>query len=249
MNASNLEKDFAWLSDHIGSWDVTLTDLSGQRCRFAFQGPETPALMQMLVDTDLSQLGRFFFVDCNLNGFPVFVTHTGYTGEDGFEISCDNENAAAIWNALLGTGASPIGLGARDSLRLEACYSLYGHELTDQITPIEANIGWAVKPKEGIDFIGKDVLLAQKENGTDRILVGINLKESNGVLREHYELFANYEKIGYITSGGWAQTLKKSVGLALVKKEFSEIGTEFEVEIRNKRLGVIVVNTPFYKRL
>lgn len=249
VNASNLEKDFKWLSDHIGKSDVKLTNLSANRCRFALQGPKAVNILHPLVDTDIFNQKRFYFRLCKLQGKPIFLTRTGYTGEDGFELSCENNDAEEIWNALIKAGVHPIGLGARDSLRLEACLSLYGHEISDQITPIEANIGWAVKPKENIEYIGKKVLLDQKKNGTSRILVGITLKEpKSGIIRDHFKLFKGDQEIGYVTSGGWAQTLKKTIGLALIKKNFSSLGSEFDVEIRDKRLPVIVIPTPFYKR-
>jgi len=146
------------------------------------------------------------------------------------------------------TGAGAAGLGARDSLRLEACYCLYGHELTNSITPIEAGLNWLVKPKEGIDFIGKEVLIRQKKEGTSRILVGLNLLD-RGIIRENYKLFKNGVEIGYVTSGGFSPTLKKTIGLALVEIQYSSIGTEFDVEIRNKLLKAKVVPTPFYRNI
>ncbi|GAI63123.1 unnamed protein product, partial [marine sediment metagenome] len=135
-----------------------------------------------------------YFAHTTLNGAPIFIARTGYTGERGFEISFDNKYAEKIWNALTKAGASPAGLGARDSLRLEATYSLYGHEISDSITPIEAGLFWLVKPKEGIDYIGKETLLKQKSEGTDRIIVGLNLLD-RGIIREHYKIFKNGEEL------------------------------------------------------
>jgi aminomethyltransferase len=247
VNASNIDKDFKWLSEHIGKKDVKLVNLSASRCRLAFQGPKAISIMQTLVDADLSKVKRFYFKECNLKGVPIFLTRTGYTGEDGCELSCEKKDIKKVWNAIVGAGVQPIGLGARDSLRLEPCLSLYGHEINDHITPIEAGLNWAVKDKEGIDFIGKAVLMKQKKEGTDRVSVGLNLKESNGVIREHYPLFDGDKEIGHVTSGGWATTLKKSVGMGLVKKEYSKLGTEFLVDIRGKKIPVIVVPKPFYK--
>ena len=248
VNASNVEKDFQWLNEHIGGRDVKITNLSLERCRLAFQGPKSDEYLQPLVDVDLSSINRFYFAHTTLNGAPIFIARTGYTGERGFEISFDNKYAEKIWNDLTKTGASPAGLGARDSLRLEATYSLYGHEISDSITPIEAGLFWLVKPKEGIDYIGKETLLKQKSEGTDRIIVGLNLLD-RGIIREHYKIFKNGNEIGFVTSGGYSPTLKKTIGLGLVEKQYSEVGTEFEIEIRNKFLRGKIVATPFYRNV
>lgn len=248
VNAGNVEKDFQWLSEHIGDKDVKITNLSLERCRLAFQGPKSDDYLQPLVDVDLSSINRFYFAHTTLNGAPIFIARTGYTGERGFEISFDNKYAEKIWNDLTKTGASPAGLGARDSLRLEATYSLYGHEISDSITPIEAGLFWLVKPKEGIDYIGKETLLKQKSEGTARIIVGLNLLD-RGIIREHYKIFKNGNEIGFVTSGGYSPTLKKTIGLGLVEKQYSEVGTEFEIEIRNKFLRGKIVATPFYRNV
>ena len=248
VNADNVEKDFQWLSEHIGDKDVKITNLSLERCRLAFQGPKSDDYLQPLVDVDLSSINRFYFAHTTLNGAPIFIARTGYTGERGFEISFDNKYAEKIWNDLTKTGASPAGLGARDSLRLEATYSLYGHEISDSITPIEAGLFWLVKPKEGIDYIGKETLLKQKSEGTARIIVGLNLLD-RGIIREHYKIFKNGNEIGFVTSGGYSPTLKKTIGLGLVEKQYSEVGTEFEIEIRNKFLRGKIVATPFYRNV
>ncbi len=248
VNAGNIEKDLQWLNEHIGKFEVEITNLSMNRSRLAFQGPKADELFQPLVDVDLSQINRFFFAHCMLKDRPIFIARTGYTGERGFEISFENEYAESIWNELLNTGANPAGLGARDSLRLEACYSLYGHEISDTITPIEAGLNWLVKPKEGIDYIGKKVLIKQKSEGTNRVLVGLNLIDK-GVIRENYKIFKSGEEIGFVTSGGYSPTLKKTIGLGLVNKRYQEIGTNIEIEIRNKLLRGEIVSTPFYRNI
>ena len=248
VNASNIDIDFHWLNEHIGNYNVKISDISKNRCRLAFQGPNSEKLLDPLVTTDLSNLKRFYFTNCNLGQIPLFIAKTGYTGESGFELSMEAQYSELVWKALLETGASPIGLGARDTLRLEACYSLYGHEISDSISPIEANLGWTVKEKEGIDYIGKQVLLNQKKMGTSRILVGLNLLD-RGILRENYKLFKDGENVGYITSGGYSPTLKKTIGLALVRNELSSIGTTLDVKIREKLLKAIVVSTPFYRNI
>jgi aminomethyltransferase len=248
VNASNREKDLEWLNAHIGNYEVKITNLSDERCRLAFQGPNTDQLLQPLVDVDLSKINRFYFAHCKLNNSPIFIARTGYTGERGFEISFENKYAEKIWNALTNIGASPNGLGARDSLRLEACYSLYGHEISDSITPIEAGLNWLAKPKEGIDYIGKEILLNQKSKGTERIIVGLNLID-RGIIRENYKIFKDGEEIGYVTSGGYSPTLDKTIGLGLVQSQYSEVGTELEIEIRGKLLKGIIVPIPFYRNV
>jgi aminomethyltransferase len=248
VNASNIEKDLKWLEDHIGNMDVKITNLSEKRTRVAFQGPNADNLLQPLVDVDLSKINRFYFTHCSIEEKPVFIARTGYTGEKGFEISFENEFAETIWNILIATGAKPAGLGARDSLRLEACYSLYGHEISDTISPIEAGLFWLVKPKEGIDYIGKKILLKQKSEGTDRVLVGLNLIDK-GIIREKYKIFKNSDEIGFVTSGGYSPTLKKTIGLGLVKKQYKEVGTEINIEIRNKLLKGKIATTPFYRNV
>ena len=248
VNAGNIEKDFQWLKDHIEDRDVKVTNLSDKRTRLAFQGPKADELLQPIVDADLSKINRFYFSHCTIKNTPVFLARTGYTGEKGFEVSFENEHAEKVWNNLIELGATPIGLGARDSLRLEACYSLYGHEISDSISPIEAGLSWLVKPKEGIDYIGKEVLIKQKTEGTDRVLVGLNLID-NGIIRENYKIFKDGNQIGFVTSGGYSPTLKKTIGLGLVKNQYKEIGTKIEIEIRNRLLKGEIVSTPFYRNV
>ncbi|KKN48473.1 hypothetical protein LCGC14_0652650 [marine sediment metagenome] len=248
VNAINIKKDFKWLNDHIGEHDVKITNLTTRRSRIAFQGPKSDDYLQPIVDVDLSKLNRFYSANCNLNKTPVFLARTGYTGERGFELSVENIHAEKVWNDLINTGTCPVGLGARDSLRLEAGYSLYGHEISDSITPVEAGLSWLVKPKEGIDYIGKDVLIQQKTEGSQRVLVGLNLID-RGIIRENYKILKDGNQIGFITSGGYSPTLKKTIGLGLVKKEYCKIGTELNIEIRNKILRGKVVSIPFYRNI
>ncbi|UCD00775.1 MAG: glycine cleavage system aminomethyltransferase GcvT [Promethearchaeota archaeon] len=248
VNAINIEKDYQWLNDHLGEFDVKITNLSTKRSRVAFQGPKSDDYLQPLVDVDLSQINRFYFAHCTINDNPVFLARTGYTGERGFEISFENKFAEKVWKDLTVTGANPAGLGARDSLRLEACYSLYGHEISDAITPVEAGLSWLVKPKEGIDYIGKEILIEQKTQGTENVLVGLNLIDK-GIIREKYKIFKDGDEIGFVTSGGYSPTLKKTIGLGIVKKQYKEIGTELEIKIRNKLLRGKIVSTPFYRNV
>ncbi|WP_374718574.1 glycine cleavage system aminomethyltransferase GcvT [Parageobacillus toebii] len=251
VNAANIEKDFEWLHDHLFG-DVELVNISQEIAQLALQGPLAEQVLQKLTNTDLSAIKFFSFQDdVNINGVKALVSRTGYTGEDGFEIYCRAEDAVTLWESILEAGKEegvlPCGLGARDTLRFEATLPLYGQELSKDITPIEAGLGFAVKTNKDADFIGKDVLKKQKEEGTARKLVGIEMIDK-GIPRHGYKVFANGEEIGFVTTGTQSPTLKKNIGLALIKTEFTEMDTEVEVEIRGKRLKAKVIATPFYKR-
>ena len=251
INASNIQKDLDWLNSHISDFDVKISDLSETRGRFAIQGPNSNKTLSSILKDDLSQLKRFHFMGSKIDEYDVFVAFTGYTGENGYEISFNVENSKEILYKILDSGKnydiSPIGLGARDTLRLEATYSLYGHELTDKITPIEANIGFSVKDKP-MNFMGKDILLKQKKSGTLKKIVGIELI-GRGVIRNGFKVLNSVGKvdIGYITSGGFSPSFKKSIGLALLTIENTKIGTDILIQIRDRQVPAKVVKTPFYK--
>ncbi len=252
INASNREKDINWLKMHAeeGEYNVGIKDLSNLRGRYAIQGPNSLEVLDPILSESIKELERFHFMETQLLGVEVFIAQTGYTGEFGFEISFEVADAVKVWEEILKSGKEygilPIGLGARDTLRLEACFSLYGHELTNEITPVEAGIGFVVKPKEGIDFIGKEVLLDQKTNGTVRKIVGFEMVDK-GIAREHYKAFSlEGEEIGYVTSGTYSPLLKKAIGLVILKKEFTNIDTEINIEIRDKKSKAKIVKTPFY---
>ncbi|MDP6265662.1 MAG: glycine cleavage system aminomethyltransferase GcvT, partial [Candidatus Woesearchaeota archaeon] len=204
-------------------------------------------ILKKLTDADLPQ--RFHFIEADVAGTKTLFSRTGYTGEDGFELYLQSEETEKMWNKLLEAGKDeglkPIGLGARDTLRIEACYSLYGHEINESITPIEAGLSWAVKPGKN-DFIGKSILEKQKKEGTEKTLVAFEMLE-RGIAREHYEIFADDKNIGHVTSGTYSPTFKKSLGMALLKKEFSNIGNKINIKIRGKLYNAIVVKRPFYE--
>jgi aminomethyltransferase len=251
VNASNIDKDYDWLKSHVTE-DVEVINVSDNIAQLAIQGPLAEKVLQKLTSTDLSEIKFFKFKEnVDINGVKALVSRTGYTGEDGFEIYCQQEDAVQLWNTLLETGKEdglvPCGLGSRDTLRFEAKLALYGQELSKDITPIEAGIGFAVKPNKEEDFIGKEVLKEQKENGAPRSIVGIEMIDK-GIPRHGYEVFIGDEQIGEVTTGTQSPTLKKNVGLALVKKEFTELETEVEVQVRKKRLKAKVVKAPFYQR-
>ncbi|WP_227937808.1 glycine cleavage system aminomethyltransferase GcvT [Alkalihalobacillus deserti] len=253
INAANIEKDYEWMEQHVKG-DVTLQNISGNIAQLAIQGPKAEVILQKLTETDLSEIGFFHFSQhVNLDGVTdVLVSRTGYTGEDGFELYLATDKAEALWGKLLEAGKEdglkPCGLGARDTLRFEARLALYGQELTNEISPLEAGIGFAVKTNKESNFIGKDILKAQKEEGLKRKLVGIEVT-GRGIPRNGYKVFsAGEEEIGFITSGTHSPSLKKSLGLALVSAEHAEMGKQLKVEVRNKKIDAVVVRSPFYKK-
>lgn len=251
INASNIEKDLAWLKEHAKG-DVTLTNQSDEISLLAVQGLNAQTVLSKLTECDLASLKPFTFIDeADVAGRQVLLSRTGYTGEDGFELYCRNGDAVHLFKEILAAGENeglvPCGLGARDTLRFEAKLALYGQELTKDITPIEAGIGFAVKHKKDSDFFGKSVLSEQKEKGAPRKLVGLEMIEK-GIPRHGYAVKKDGVAIGEVTTGTQSPTLKKNIGLALIKTEFSEIGTEVEVEIRKKTVKAKIVRTPFYKR-
>ncbi|MBE3569759.1 MAG: glycine cleavage system aminomethyltransferase GcvT [Bacillales bacterium] len=250
VNAVNTESDFQWLKGHLEG-AVTIEDVSEQWGQLSIQGPLAEKVLQKLVDMDLSKLKAFTFqTNVDIQGSKVLVSRTGYTGEDGFEIYCRSSDSPDIWKRLLEGGKEekvlPCGLGARDTLRFEACLPLYGQELSADITPIEAGIGFVVKLDKG-EFIGKEVLNIQKERGTQRKIVGLEMID-RGIPRNGYSVFSGDQLIGSITTGTQSPTLKKNIGLALLNSEFAQIGSEVQVEIRQQKLAAKVVEIPFYKR-
>lgn len=252
VNASNIEKDFEWLKDHLEG-NVDIENLSEGMAQLALQGPLAEGVLQKLSNEhDLSTIGFFkFSEEVDLNGKKALVSRTGYTGEDGFEIYCDAKDAVSLWNEILEAGKEegviPCGLGARDTLRFEANLALYGQELSSEISPLEAGIGFAVKLNKEADFIGKEALQQQKENGLPRKLVGIEMID-RGIPRHGYPVYKGDTQIGEVTTGTQSPTLKKNIGLALIDAKETELGNEVEVEIRGKRLKAAVSATPFYKR-
>lgn len=251
VNAANIQKDYEWLSSRVKG-EVEIHNASEQIAQLALQGPKAESILQTLTSENLKEIKFFKFKErVDIDGLHVLVSRTGYTGEDGFELYCQAEDAVALWEKLLQAGApyglKPCGLGARDTLRFEAALALYGQELTKEITPIEAGIGFVVKTNKNVDFIGKEALKKQKDNGAPRKLVGIEMIE-RGIPRSHYEVFIGDEKIGEVTSGTQSPTLKKNIGLALLDAKYTALGTEVEVQIRGKRVKAVVVSVPFYKR-
>lgn len=250
VNASNTDKDFQWMEDHLEG-DVHLDNVSDGFAQLALQGRKAEAILQKLTGESLSEIGFFRFKDSvDLNGITALVSRTGYTGEDGFEIYLDPEEAPGLWDALLKAGSEegllPVGLGARDTLRFEAALPLYGQEISKEITPLEARLEKFVNlDKE--DFIGKEALQEQLKHGIRRILTGFEMLD-RGIPRSHYEIQAEDKNIGFVTTGSFSPSLDRNIGLALVDIRYSGIGSEFDVLVRNKPLKASVVEIPFYAK-
>jgi aminomethyltransferase len=253
VNASNADKDFAWMEEVLEEGNfpgVTLRNRSAEFAQLALQGPAAPAILARLTDTDLAKIAYYHFYEGLVAEVPTIISRTGYTGEDGFELYFAPQAAEQVWNALMEAGApdglAPIGLGARDTLRLEMKYALYGHELSPEITPLEAGLGWITK-LEKPGFIGRDALLRQKQAGVPRRLVGFRMTEA-GVPRAEYPVFAGEREVGRVTSGTMSPSLRIGIGLALVETDLAAIGTTLQIGIRNRRVGAEVVKTPFVKK-
>jgi aminomethyltransferase len=250
VNASTTEKDWDWITSHVKDEAITLTNASADYCQIAVQGPKALEIAQQLTDENLSEIKYYHFTVGKFAGFDAIISRTGYTGEDGFEIYAGADHAAEVWLKFLEIGAEheilPCGLAARNTLRLEAAMSLYGHELGDDISPLEANLGWICKLNKG-DFIGRDKLTKLKEKGLTRKLVGFEMIDK-GIARDEFDVYIDDKKVGVVTSGSPAPFLKKNIGLAFVPAEFANAGQEITIDVRGKKLAAQIVPTPFYKR-
>jgi aminomethyltransferase len=250
VNASNSAKDFEWLVQNVQGMDVEVRDVSHEYAQLAIQGPLAQEVVQKLTDTDLSTIRYYRFARANVMGVDSIVSRTGYTGEDGFEIYCTPDAAERIMRDVLDAGREhgviPCGLGARDTLRLEAKMALYGNDIDHSTTPLEADLGWIVKMEKG-DFLGRDVLEREQSEGVRRKLVGFEMLD-RGIGRHGYPVVDGEGEIGVVTSGTHSPTLKKAIGLAYLPPEKTAPGTEFLILIRGKESRARVVPTPFYKR-
>ncbi|MFF2455340.1 glycine cleavage system aminomethyltransferase GcvT [Peribacillus simplex] len=253
INAANIEKDYEWMKQRVKG-EMALQNISEDIAQLAIQGPKAESILQKLTEIDLSEIGSFKFAQhVNISGITdVLVSRTGYTGENGFELYLSADKAVVLWGKILEAGATsglkPCGLGARDTLRLEARLALYSQELSKDISPLEAGIGFVVKTNKESDFIGKSVLTEQKEAGLKRKLVGIEVT-GRGIPRHGYKVISKGgEEIGIVTSGTQSPSLKKSLGLALISADQADVGAPIKVEIRNKLIEAVIVDTPFYKR-
>jgi len=253
VNASTTEKDWEWITSHHSGESVELKNVSVDYCQLALQGPDAQTILQKLTNVPLAEIKYYHFTPGRVDGIDGIVSRTGYTGEDGFEIYAPSNRAEQLWNKILDvgdtglpTGVLPCGLAARNTLRLEAGMALYGNDIDDTTTLLEANLGWICKLDKG-DFTGREALAQQKQEGLKRKLVGFEVTE-RGIARDHQDVVINGERVGQVTSGSPAPFLKKNIGLAYVPFEFANVGQQIQIDVRGKLVGAQIVKTPFYKR-
>lgn len=246
VNAGTTDKDKAWILQHLSDSAITMQDLSRSQALIALQGPKAAAILQSMVTEDLSLMTAFSHQTVTIEGATAFIARTGYTGEDGFEIMLEPTAAQQLWQAFLTAGVTPCGLGARDTLRLEAAMSLYGQDIDDTTTPLEAGLGWVVHLKDKGDFIGRSVLEQQKTAGLKRRLVGLEMS-GRYIARHGYPIVSEGVTVGEVTSGTLAPTVGKAIALGYVPKALSKVGQVLEVEIRGKTYPATVVKKPFYR--
>jgi len=245
VNASNIDKDWAWVSENTrgGVW----TNVSAETGLIAVQGPKAEGLVQRLADRDVKRVPYYHFARGAVAGIPCLISRTGYTGEDGFELYVAAERSAALWHALMDSGkkdgVQPIGLGARDTLRLEMKFALYGNDIDETSNPLEAGLGWVVKPAKG-EFIGRAAIEAMRTAGAPRKLVGFEMAE-RAVARHGYGLEKDGGSVGVVTSGSFSPSLERCIGMGYVKAPLAAVGTELDVDIRGKAQRARVVKTPF----
>lgn len=249
VNAANIAKDFEWITSH-NRLDASVEDISSEMALLALQGPRALDILQPLTEAHLAAIEYYHFVSAKAAGADAIVSRTGYTGEDGFELYLSPENAEGVWNGILEAGSPlgllPAGLGARNTLRLEAKMLLYGNDMDATTSLLEAGLEWIVKLDKG-EFIGRDALAKQKKEGVRRRLVGFEVR-GREIARDHYPVYVNGREAGQVTSGAPSITLKKNIGLAYLPAENAAIGSTFEILVRSKKCEAQVVRTPFYKR-
>jgi aminomethyltransferase len=252
VNASNIVKDFHWIAGHVKEvgGDAVAVNTSSRYALLALQGPAAKDVLQTLTGVDLSGIRYYWFATGEVAGVRVTISRTGYTGEDGFEVFVPPNAAERVWDAILqagrGAGIMPAGLGARDTLRLEAAMRLYGNDMDETTTVLEADLGWIVGWKKE-SFIGSDVLKRQKQDGVSRKLIGFEVLD-RGIARHGYDVYLGNERAGVVTSGTQTPFLKKAIGMAYLPVEHAIDGREFEIDLRGRRLRAQVVPMPFYKR-
>ncbi len=251
VNASNIIKDFTWIAEHIaGHGDVVAVNTSSRYALLALQGPAAREVLQGLTGANLSDLKYYWFTTGEVASVRCTISRTGYTGEDGFELFVPPASAERVWDAVLqagrGAGVIPAGLGARDTLRLEAGMRLYGNDMDETTTVLEADLGWIVGWKKP-EFLGSDVLQAQRANGAPRRLVGFETLD-RGIARHGYDVFIDDARVGTVTSGTQTPYLKKAIGMAYLPADRAAAGTEFDIDVRGRRVRAGVVSMPFYKR-
>lgn len=249
VNASHQEKDFEWITKQNEPFGAEVHFASHDYAQLAVQGPKAVDVLEKITEIPVRTMKYYWFTEGECLGVPAIISRTGYTGSDGYEIYFAPEHAEKIWNEILAVGEPhgilPCGLGARDSLRLEGKMLLCGTDVNDQITPLEAGLSWIVKLEKG-DFVGREILQRQKEEGVSKKLIGFEMLEK-GIPRHDYPIIKENQEVGIVTSGTLSITFNKAIGLGYVPPQFAKIGSQFEVQIRQRRALAQVVKTPFYK--
>lgn len=253
VNAGTTDKDWEWIKSHHSGESVDLNNVSSDYCQIALQGPDAQSILQTLTDAPLAEIKYYHFTPGSVDGVQGIISRTGYTGEDGFEVYAPADRAEQLWNKILDagktgtpTGVLPCGLAARNTLRLEAGMALYGNDIDETTTLLEANLGWICKLDKG-DFTGRESLARQKEEGVKRKLVGFEVTE-RGIARDHQDVVIDGDRVGQVTSGSPAPFLKKNIGLTYVPVEYANAGQQIQIDVRGKLVGAQLVKTPFYKR-
>ncbi len=249
VNASNIDKDFRWLTSNLKSYSVDLTNISDKTGLIALQGPQSLGLLAPHIAGDINQIPYYHFSNVKLAGIDIMLSRTGYTGEDGFEIYCDASSTHRLWTYLTSLSPSimPAGLGARNTLRLEACMSLYGHEIDDKTNPYQAGLKWIID-LEKPTFIGQDALRKITTKPLVSKLIGFKTLERRDIPRDGMTIFSGGEPIGRVTSAGPSPSIKENIGLAYVPPTFATLGTHLEIDIRGRRAPIELIKVPFYKR-
>jgi aminomethyltransferase len=248
VNASNREKDYAHITQHAERFGVQTADISDDIGLLALQGPASESVLQPVLDVDLSAIKYYWHSWGHVKGMHALISRTGYTGEDGFELYFDPRFAEPIWNLLIGTGnVTPAGLGARDTLRLEMGMALYGNDIDDTVTPLEANLGWLTKLNKG-EFVGREALVKQKEKGLTRRLVGFTVDDGRSIARHGYPVYYEGNASGVVCSGTMSPSLNIPIGTAYLPIAGAKEGSKLEIDVRGKRVGATVVKPPFYKK-
>lgn len=246
VNAATTGKDKAWLLQNLDVEEVKFQDLSAEKVLIAVQGPKASSILQQFVSADLTPVKAFGHLDATIFGKSAFLARTGYTGEDGFEVMVDPDVGVELWQNLIKAGVIPCGLGARDTLRLEAAMALYGQDIDENTTPLEAGLGWLVHLDSKGDFIGRSILEEQKANGVQRRLIGLQMQGRN-IARHGYQVLSEGKVVGEVTSGTLSPTLGYPISLGYVPTELASVGQQLEVEIRGKAYPAVVVKRPFYR--